>query len=72
MTRTFEYSFQRANGERVTLKKRVTDKMEERNAHKAGYAARYFNEVLREKYGFKRDVVTAARIQEVKGRRKNQ
>lgn len=54
MTRTFTYTFKRVNGEEVTLKKKVTDAMEERNAHKAGYAAEYFNEVLREKYGFKK------------------
>lgn len=65
MTRTFTYTLKRANGEEVTLKKKVTDAMEERNAHKAGYAAEYFNEVLREKYGFKKSVVTATRIKEV-------
>ena len=65
MTRTFTYTFKRANGEEVTLKKKVTDAMEERNAHKAGYAAGYFNKVLREKYGFKKSVVTAARTKEV-------
>lgn len=65
MKRTFIYTFTRANGEVITLKKRVTDKMEERNAHKAGYAAMYFNNVLREKYGFKKSVVTACRIKEI-------
>lgn len=29
MTKTFAYTFTRVNGEDVTLKKRVTDKMEE-------------------------------------------
>lgn len=79
MTKTFIYTFDRyvkkegTNGhkesdwtvEKVTLKKRVTDRMEERDYHKAGYAAKYFNEVLREKYGYKRNVVTACRIKEI-------
>ena len=51
--------------EEVTLKKRVTDKMEERNGHKPGYAAEYFNRVLREKYGYKHSPVTACRITEI-------
>lgn len=69
MTRTFTYTFLTITKDEgvkeITLKKRVTDKMEERNAHKAGYAASYFNEVLRSKYGYKSSVVTAARIKEV-------
>lgn len=66
MTRTFTYTFKRANGEEITLKKKVTDKMEQRNYHKAGYAANYFNDILRSKYGFHKSVVTASRIVEVK------
>ena len=79
MTRTFKYSFKvltkkegttgKENSDwffkDVTLTKKVTDKMEERNAHKPGYAAEYFNKVLREEYGYKKSVVTACRIQEV-------
>lgn len=66
MTRTFVYTFKRANGETVTLKKRVTDRMEERGlSHKAGYAVNYFNEVLRSKYGYKTSPVTASRIKEI-------
>jgi len=79
MTRTFTYTFKRhvkkegTDGhkesdwmfEEVTLKKRVTDKMEERNEHKPGYAAGYFNRVLREKYGYKHSPVTACRITEI-------
>lgn len=79
MTRTFTYEFSvikqkpGTDGhneadwykEQVILKKRVTDKMEERNAHKPGYAASYFNSVLREKYGYKQSVVTAARVKEI-------
>lgn len=65
MKRTFTYTFKRVNGEVITLKKNVTDKMEERDAHKAGYAARYFNDVLRSQYGYHKSVVTAARIKEV-------
>ena len=49
----------------ITLTKKVTDRMEERNTHKAGYAANYFNNVLRNEYGYKKSVVTAARIKEI-------
>ena len=79
MTRNFEYTFtilEKKDGtdgkfehnrirKEITLKKKVTDRMEERDAHKPGYAAHYFNEVLRTKYGYKKSVVTAARIKEV-------
>lgn len=73
MTRTFTYTFDRIvkdnNGEwkneQITLKKRVTDKMEERNGFKAGYAAHFFNEVLRTEYGYHTSPVTGARVQEV-------
>ena len=79
MTRTFIYKFDvikckpGADGhsesdwykETVTLKKSVTDRMEERNYWKAGYAANYFNNILRTKYGYKKSVVTATRITEV-------
>lgn len=79
MTRTFTYTFnvfkqkEGTSGrseldwyaEPVTLTKKVTDRMEERNGHKAGYAANYFNEVLRSQYGYKKSVVTATRIQEI-------
>lgn len=79
MTRTFTYTFKQhvkkdgTDGhnesdwtvEEITLKKRVTDKMEERNQHKAGYAAGYFNEVLRGKYGYKYSPVTACRLKEI-------
>lgn len=72
MTRTYTYTFKHptktANGwtvEEKTLTKRVTDKMEERNAHKAGYAARYFNDVLRAEYGYHTSPVTAARVTEI-------
>lgn len=50
MTKTFTYTF-KYYGEEITLTKKVTDKMEERGAHKRAYAANYFNQVLREKYG---------------------
>lgn len=69
MTRTFIYKFTRANGEKVTLTKRVTDKMEERDYHKKAFAVGWFNKVLREKYGYKKSVVTAAKIQEVEAGR---
>ena len=49
----------------ITLTKKVTDRMEERNAHKAGYAAGYFNNILRTQYGYKKSVVTAARVKEI-------
>ena len=66
MTRTFTYTFKRANGQEITLKKKVTDKMEERNSHKAVYAVSYFNDILRSKYGYHRSIVTARSISEVK------
>ena len=79
MTKTFAYKFnvikkkegtsgkseQDWYAEQVTLTKKVTDRMEERNIHKAVYAANYFNEVLRTQYGYKKSVVTAAKIQEI-------
>lgn len=65
MTKTFTYTFTRANGEDVTLKKRVTDKMEEYDFRKKGYAVNYFNEVLRTKYGYHKSIVTACRIAEM-------
>lgn len=48
------------------LKLRVTDRMEERATWKRGYACTRFNELLREKYGFKKDVVQAWMLKEVK------
>lgn len=79
MTRIFEYTFtvwQKKEGTEgkqeadwtavpVTLRKRVTDRMEERDGHKPGYAAKYFNDVLRSQYGYKKSVVIATRIKEV-------
>lgn len=79
MTRTYEYKFSvlkqkvGTDGhnqedwyrEEVTLRKKVTDRMEEREVHKAGYAAGYFNTILRSKYGYNKSVVTAARVTEV-------
>lgn len=73
MTRTFTYTFKHIIGgteqniitEDITLTKKVTDRMEERNAHKAGYAANYFNQILRSQYGYHHSPVTASRIQEV-------
>ena len=80
MTRTFIYTFTvqiKKDGtdghhesdwcaKEVTLTKKVTDRMEERNQHKAGYAAEYFNQVLRKEYGYTKSVVTACRVKEVK------
>lgn len=66
MTRIFTYTFTRANGEVITLKKKVTDNMEERNFHKTSYAVNYFNDILRSKYGYHKSVVTASSIVEVK------
>lgn len=79
MTRTYEYRFpvlkQKVGTdgrnqedwyqEEVILRKKVTDRMEEREAHKAGYAAGCFNNILRSQYGYKKSVVTAARVTEV-------
>ena len=64
MTRYFNYTFKHYFDE-ITVSKQVTDNMEERNGHKAGYAARYFNDFLRTYAGYKKSVVTASRIQEV-------
>lgn len=80
MTKTYTYTFnvitkkEGTDGHRqedwynksVTLTKRVTDKMEERPQHKAGYAAEYFNQVLRRDYGYKKSVVTATRVKEIR------
>ena len=70
MTRTFTYTFTLIDldntSNAITLKKRVTDSMEPTNCRKAGYAARYFNNVLRKNYGYHKSVVTAARVCEVK------
>lgn len=79
MTKTYTYTFDRpvkkpgTDGrhesdwtlEKVTLTKRVTDKMEERPQHKAAYASNYFNQVLREQHGYKRSVVTAYKLKEI-------
>lgn len=65
MTRAYAYTFKLANGKEVTLKKSVTDQMEERNFHKAAYAAEYFNRILRSKYGYKKSVVTARNLVEI-------
>ena len=65
MTRTFTYTFELADGKEVTLRKSVTDQMEERNCHKAGYAAECFNRILRSKYGYKKSVVTAWKLVEI-------
>jgi len=79
MTKTYEYTFRVMRcregadphdqsswyQEPVTLRKRVTDRMEERPAHKAGYAANYFNDVLRTEYGYRRSPVTATAVKEV-------
>nr|DAG33775.1 MAG TPA: hypothetical protein [Caudoviricetes sp.] len=65
MTRAYAYTFKLANGKEVTLKKSVTDQMEERNFHKAAYAAEYFNRILRSKYGYKKSIVTARNLVEI-------
>lgn len=74
MTRTFTYTFDHPyknddgtwDVKQITLKKRVTDRMEERNTHKAGYAAGCFNDILRSQYGYHISPVTAWKIQEVR------
>lgn len=50
----------------VTLTKRVTDRMEERKGHKAGYAAHYFNKVRREQYGYHKSTITACDVVRIK------
>ena len=64
MTKTFTYTFQ-YYGEEIILTKKVTDRMEERNSHKRAYAANYFNQVLREKYGRHRAEAFGYNIKEV-------
>lgn len=65
MTKTFTYTFT-YYGQTITLTKKVTDKMEERNAHKRAYACNFFNQVLREKYGRHRAEVFGYNVVEVK------
>lgn len=80
MTRTYQYTFQRlvkkegADGHKesdwewqdVTLTKKVTDRMEERgDMWKKTYAANWFTQVIRTKYGNPRAVVFARKVQEV-------
>lgn len=65
MTKYFNYTFE-YYGKKITVSKTVTDNMEERKMHKAGYAASYFNEFLRTYAGYHKSVVTAVRIAEVK------
>lgn len=77
MTKTFTYTFSRvrpvegvhATGAKfiedtITLRKKVTDSMEPVDYFKEDYAARYFTGILRKDYGFKKLVVTAARVWE--------
>lgn len=80
MTMTFEYTFtvlKKRDGstgrdpgdwyrEPVTLRARITDKTEPRDAHKPGEAANRFNKILREQYGYGKSVVTACRIKRIK------
>lgn len=80
MTKTFAYTFKRIvkndgvvspvseddfHIEEITLTKRVTDKMEERNGWKRVYAADYFANILRTEYGRPRAVVLARELKEV-------
>lgn len=80
MTKTFTYTFRRIvrndgvekptsesdfHIEEITLKKRVTDKMEERDSWKRVYAADYFAGILRTEYGRPRAVVLARELKEV-------
>ena len=78
MTRTYEYTFtvyeKKAGTDGrlqsdwisvpVTLRKRVTDRMEERDSWKAIYAAHYFTDIVKREYG-KRAGVCAQNIKEV-------
>lgn len=78
MTKTYTYTFDHLvkkpgtdgkhesdwTWEKVTLTKKVTDRMEERPQHKKAYAANYFNQVLREQYGCRR-CVTAYKLKEI-------
>lgn len=76
MTKTFTYTFLRVHPakdvhatsakliEEITLRKKVTDSMEPVDYFKEDYAARYFTSILRKDYGFKKLVVTAAKVWE--------
>lgn len=74
MTRTYTYTFKTIEKNEAgewewverTITKKVTDRMEERgDAHKRAYAANYFNQVLREKYGRHRAEAFGYNIKEV-------
>ena len=65
MTKYYNYTFKYYLDE-ITVSKTVTDNMEERKGHKAGYASGYFNDFLRTYAGHKKSTVTAAFIKEVK------
>lgn len=73
MTRTYTYTFKTIEKNEAgqfewvtrTLTKKVTDRMEDRDAHKRAYAANYFNQILREQYGRKRAEAFGYNIKEV-------
>lgn len=80
MTKTFEYTLKHIvknegvenprsendfHVETITLRKKVTDRMEERNSWKVAYACEYFNNILRTQYGRKRAEANARNVKEV-------
>lgn len=59
MTRTYQYTFRRyyPSAEDITITKRVTDRMEERDSWKRAYAMDYFTRYVRETLGIKNAVL---------------
>lgn len=74
MTRKFSYTFDQIilhDGDKpvmtpMTITVKVTDKMEERDWMKAGYAAHKINQRGREFYGWRSSKATARNITELK------
>lgn len=79
MTKTFAYTFEtltKKDGtdgrkpedwywKKVTLTKKVTDKMEERPMWKVGYAVDYFDRIMRTQYGFQKCVIRPTQVKEI-------
>lgn len=64
MTKYYNFTFKYYLDE-IVISKAVTDNMEERKVHKAGYAASYFNEFLKENAGYKKAVAFGYNVKEV-------
>lgn len=64
MTRYYNFTF-KYYLDKITVSKAVTDNMEERKGHKAGYAASYFNDFLRTYAGYKKAAAFGYNVKEV-------